>query len=235
MSLLTIIVGASQEINVVEPTTVINAADLQTKQMLALCRKECKDLVRRFDWQTLIREGSFSTLAAETQSTLSAASADSDFYRFLPGTMWNRTRFWQVGGPLNEVEWQQKKAAAAAVGVRNYFRIRGDSFLFFPTPTAGDSIKFEYITSKWCQSAALAAQTDWLADTDTALLDEEVIRMGVVWRFLKAKGLDYGEEFRSYEMALLDLFGPDGARDTVDMGVTFDWPMVTVPEGNWAI
>lgn len=234
MSLLTIITGACQELNIVEPTAVISSTDLQTKQLLALCRTECRDLMRRFNWQVLTKEASFTTVATETQTTLTTAAAD--FYRYINATMWNRTRFWQVGGPLTESEWQQKKAAAAAVGVRNYFRIRGDSILFFPTPDAGDSIYFEYISNKWCQSSGGTAQTNWAADTDTALLDEEIIRLGVVWRFLKSKGLDYGEEFRTYEMALQDVFGPDGGNAAVDMtGDIADAMGVTVPEGNWSL
>lgn len=234
MSLLTIIAGACQELNIVEPTSVITSTDLQTKQLLALSRTECRDLLRRYNWQALTKETSFTTVATDIQTTLTTAAPD--FYRYIDATMWNRTRFWQVGGPLTDDQWQQKKAAAAAVGVRNYFRIRGNNILFFPTPEAGDSVYFEYISSKWCQSELSVAQTNWVADTDTALLDEEIIRLGVVWRFLKAKGLDYGEEFRTYEMALADIFGPDGGRTAVDMtGDVYGSMSVNVPEGNWPL
>jgi hypothetical protein len=234
MSLLTIITGACNQLNIAQPTAVIAASDLQTKQLLAMSRTECRELMRRFDWQALTKEVTFSTVATEIQTTLTTAAPD--FYRYINGTMWNRTRFWQVGGPLTEEEWQRRKAAAAAVGVRNYFRIRGSQILFFPTPKAGDNVYFEYISSKWCQSALLVAQTDWALDTDTALLDEEVIRLGVVWRFLKAKGLDYSEEFRTYENSLNDIFSPDGGRQSIDMTGSSEYPIyINVPEGNWTI
>lgn len=234
MSLLTIITGACNQLNVNQPTGVMAATDPQTKQLLAMSRTECRDLMRRFDWQALTKEATFVTAATEIQTTLAAAAAD--FYRYINGSMWNRTRFWQVGGPLTEEEWQRRKAAAAAVGVRNYFRIRGNNILFFPTARAGDNVYFEYISSKWCQSAALVAQADWAADTDTSFLDEEVIRLGVVWRFLKAKGLDYSEEFRTYEAAINDIFGPDGGRQTIDMTGSSEYPIyINVPEGNWTI
>ena len=234
MSLSTIITGACQELNIVEPTAVLAATDLQTKQLLALSRTEARDLVRRFDWQVLQRQGTFTTVAADVQTTLTTTAPD--FFRYLDGTMWNRTRFWQVGGPLTPEQWQTKKGSAAAVGVKNFFRIRGNEILFFPTATAGDSIYFEYISNKWCQSAQSALQTDWLADSDTALLDEEVLRLGVVWRFLKAKGLDYGEEFRTYEMALVDIFGPDGGRPVVDMTGNAEVGLgVNLPDGSWSI
>ena len=234
MSLLTIITGACQELNIVEPTSVINATDLQTKQLLALSRTEAKDLVRRFDWQALQREATFTTVAADVQTTLTTNAPD--FFRYLDGTMWNRTRFWQVGGPLTPEQWQIKKGAAAAVGVRNFFRIRGSQILFFPTATAGDLVYFEYISNKWCQSSQSVLQADWLADSDTALLDEEVMRLGVVWRFLKAKGLDYGEEFRTYEAALADIFGPDSGRPIVDMtGMADTGLSVNIPDGSWQL
>lgn len=234
MSLLTIITGACQELNVVEPTAVMSATDLQIKQLLALSRTEARDLVRRFDWQALTKQGTFTTVAADVQTTLTTAAPD--FFRYLDGTMWNRTRYWQVGGPLTAEQWQTKKGAAAPVGVKNFFRIRGNEILFFPLATAGDAIYFEYISNKWCQSATAVAQTDWLADSDTALLDEEVMRLGIVWRFLKAKGLDYGEEFRTYESALVDIFGPDGGRPVVDMtGIPDTGLSVNVPDGNWTL
>ncbi len=234
MSLLTIIVGACNQLNVVQPSAVIAATDLQTKQLLAMSRTECRELMRRFDWQALTKETTFLTVATQIQTTLTTAAPD--FYRYINGTMWNRTRFWRVGGPLTEEQWQRKKAAAAAVGVRNYFRIRGNQILFFPTAHANDTIAFEYISSKWCQSALLVGQTDWALDTDTALLDEEVIRLGVVWRFLKAKGLDYSEEFRTYESALEAIFGPDGGRQIVDMTGNIESMLaVNIPEGNWSI
>jgi hypothetical protein len=232
MSLLTIITGACGQLNITQPTAVVAASDLQTKQLLALSRVEARDLNRRFDWQATTKEATFTTVAAETQTALTTAAPDFDQY--INGTMWNRTRFWQVGGPLTQEQWQRRKAAAAQVGVRNWFRIRGNNILFYPTPTAGDTIYFEYISNKWCQSSLLVAQTDWLADTDTALLDEEVIRLGVVWRFLKAKGLDYSEEFRTYEMALDQIFGSDGGRQTIDMTGSGEGTIfVNIPDGNW--
>ena len=36
----------------------------------------------------------------------------------------------------------------------------------------------------------------------TALIDEDIIELGVMWRWLKAQGLDYSEEKRDYEIAL---------------------------------
>lgn len=235
MSLLTIISNAAPDVGLNTPTSVIGNTDLLVKQLYQSCRTECFDLLRRYDWQVLTKETTFTTVALEQQTTLAAIGA-ADFYRLIDGSMFNRTQNWAVLGPLSSQEWQLKKSSQAQVGIRNFFRIRGDAILFFPTPTAGNSIYLEYISKKWCQSNASVAQADWVADSDTALIDEELIRLGTIWRFKKSKGLEYGEDFRTYEMALESVFGPDGARAPIDMtGSSGPMISVTIPEGNWPI
>lgn len=69
-----------------------------------------------------------------------------------------------------------------------------------PTPTnSTDVIAFDYFSTSWAQSSGGTAQTSWLADTDTYVLDEECFIQGLKWRFLRAKGLDFGQEFDDYE------------------------------------
>jgi hypothetical protein len=202
-------------------------------QLLAFANKEGKEQARRFDWQKLQKEATFTTLATEIQTTL--ATVASDFGRILNETMWNRTANWRVGGPLNPEEWQRKKASAAQVGIGNWFRIRGGSILFYPTPTAGESIYFEYISNQWCESSTGTDQSAWADDDDVALIDEEIIRLGVIWRFKKSKGLDYSEDFRTYEMALIDLFGPDAGKAVIDMTGEVEGFGVNLPEGSWTL
>lgn len=235
MSLLTIVQGACGQLNLVQPSAVVSATDLQTLQLLALAKASGKEVARRFDWQILMKEGTFSTLAAETQ-VASVTTTFADFARIGNNTMWNRTQNRPVRGPLTDQQWQRRKAATAQVGVEYYFRIRGGALLFTPVPPASDSIYFEYISSKWCQSSLAVAQTTWAADTDTALIDEELLRLDLVWRWLRAKGLDYAEEFRTFELAANDLFGPDGGKDVVDMtGGEAEGLGVNLSDGSWPL
>lgn len=234
MTLLTIITGACGSLGLVQPTSAISSTDPQTMQMVALCRKEGKELARRFEWQALQIEGTFTTLAAETQVAV-ISTTFANFGRISNGTMWNRTQSRPVRGPLNDQQWQRKKAAAAQVGVEYCFRIRGGALMFNPVPPAGDSVYFEYISSKWCQSSGGTPQTDWAADTDTGIIDEELIRLGLIWRFLKAKNFDYAEEFRTYEMALMDTFGPDAGNAVIDMTGESDAWDINIPDGSWTL
>jgi len=48
-------------------------------------------------------------------------------------------------------------------------------------------------------SSAAVGKTAFTADDDYTVLDQDVIAAGLKWRFLRAKGLDYGEEKQHYE------------------------------------
>jgi hypothetical protein len=233
MSLISIIQDAAVELGFAEPSVAITSTDLAVKQMVVLADKEGKELARRFDWQRLMTEGTFTATASATQ-VASIATTYPNFARIINGTMWNRTQNRVVKGPLTAAEWQRMNAATARVTIGNYFRIRGNGILFFSTPASGDEIFFEYCSDKWCQGALATAQSAWAADADTALIDEEIIRLGVVWRYKKSKGFDYGEDFRTYEMALQDVFGIDAGKSPVDMTGDENLGLgVNLAEGSW--
>lgn len=234
MSLLLIVQDACAELGLVQPASVIGSADLQVQLLLRLAGKEGKELARRFDWQRLKTEYSFTCV---TDSAAQIANLDNeipDFGRYINSSMFNRTTQCKVLGPLSDVEWQAKQASMLSAAINNFFRIRGNALLFYPTPTAEDDIYFEYVSSDWCISVDNVRQSAWAADSDVCLIDEEVVTLGVIWRFLKAKGLDYSEEFITYERALEQIWGPDGARDNIDMtGKMTDWFSAHIAEGDW--
>ena len=55
--------------------------------------------------------------------------------------------------------------------------------------------------------------------------------MGVVWRFLKSKGLPYQEQSAEYQEMRRNLLTQDGAKQTINMtgGIYEGWP-ANVPE-----
>lgn len=141
-------------------------------------------------------------------------------------------------GPLDAVEWQRQKASTVTQ-VFDAFRIRGGNILIAPTATAGDAYAYEYITKYWAATTAASttpAQATWLVDTDVGMLDEEWMTLGIIWRFLKAKGLDYGETFRTYEAQVMLGMSRDGGKRTVNMGRSYNYRRprnANFPDGSW--
>lgn len=212
MTLLTIARNAADRIGITRPTSVINSTDPNTVTLLGLAQEEGKTLARRHEWQVLQTEHTFSTA-----NGTSSYSLPSDMDRILKETVFNRTRRRRMLGDLTPQQWQETQASLVTM-VNPAFRIRGGAFLISPTPTATETIAYEYITNNWCQSSGGTGQTEWTADTDTGKLSEDIMTLGVIWRWRKSKGLEYGEDMDTYEIEVAKAVLNDGARTRIDTG-----------------
>lgn len=234
MSLLTLVQNSAKELGLTSPSTAYASTDQQVIQLVSLAQREGIELMQDFDWQVLTTEKTFTSVALADQTTASAIP--SDFDRFVPETFFNRTRKHAVFGPVSAQDWQFTQAVVATTLVES-FRQRGNAILITPTPTAGDTYAFEYISNKWCESSGGTDQSAWAADTDVGLLPENVMTLGVIWRFLRAKGFDYAEAFRTYEMAKSKAQGKDGGKRRMNMAHrTTNYPRAPyVQEGSWSL
>lgn len=234
MTLLQIIQDAADEIGIGRPTSVVSSTDIQVRQLLAMANREGKDLVKRASWQECQKEATFTTVATEDQGTVESKAPGFNWNS--NQTMWNRTTQRLVDGGLSAQEWQYRKASVAT-GPYHDFRIRNKNLYLFPTPPAGETVAFEYISRYWCQSSGGTGQERWVADTDTGILSEDIMTIGVIWRFKKAKGLDYTEDFNTYESQVLDAIARNGGKQVLSMDTGYyerDIPRgVRAPDGSW--
>jgi hypothetical protein len=235
MTLLTICQDAANEIGVPSPNAVIGSTDTTAIQLLAAANREGKNLVTGYDWEVLVKEENHTAIANESQGRLTAIA--TDFERFSNNTMWNRTSDRKFYGPLNNTEWQTLKGSVQS-GITNYFRIRGGYLLMNPVPTVGDAIYFEYISEWWVDTTGNgdANATRYAADANTTILDENLITLGVIWRFLKQKGLPYDNQLQEYQIKLFEKQAKDGAKPIIRMsGSSRLFLPVNEPEGNFTL
>jgi hypothetical protein len=210
MTLLTIVRNASDRLGLPRPSAVAASTDQSVLTLLGLAQEEGKTLAGRHTWQVLQTEYTFPTVASTASYAL-----PSGFDQMLKDTVFNRTRRRRMVGDLSPSQWQETQASLVTM-VNPAFRIRGNLFYISPTPTAAETVAYEYISKNWCQSAGSVGQSAWVADTDTGILDEELMTLGVVWRFKASKGLDYAESMSNYEIEVAKAIFKDGARVTID-------------------
>lgn len=233
MSLLTIAQAAADRIGIPQPTSLVGSSDQNARMMLSLANQEGKALSRRFPWQRCTMEQTFATVASTV-----AYDLPDDFDRIVEGSIWNRTQTRPVIGPVTAQRWQMMQAQAITATWQAVY-IRSNQMLFTPTPTAADTIGYEYVSKYWCGAAASTEpeQEAWAADTDVAYLDEECLTLGLIWRFLRAKGLDYGEAFRSYELEVNSRMANDGGQRILDLSSEPGYGVFApfIEDGNWSI
>lgn len=155
-------------------------------------------------------------------------SLPTDFQRMVDGTLWDRSRFWQMRGAMSPQQWQlYKSSPIGRASIQRRWRIRVPSgsgagtavkFSIDPVPTDNaSSLVFEYVSNAWCKSAAGSAQASWVADTDVGILDEDLLTLGVKWRMLRRLGMSYDDERDEYEREVDKAVASDGGAAIINM------------------
>lgn len=236
MSLLTTIQYVCGRTGVTVPSSVLGTTDTQVLQLLRLLEEEGDDLRKRGPWQGIIKEATWTTTAAEDQGAVTTVAA-SGFEYIKKDTFWDRTTKLPIVGPLSDEEWQARQALAIT-GPRYSWRIRGGKMLINPVPEAAHTFAFEYASKYWILGVDGTTYKQYFTlDTDTILLPEDLVLMGVRWRWKKEKGFDYAEDFRTYEAQVKDALGRDGGKVTLSMDGTIRKPQpgIFVSDMSWSL
>lgn len=170
----------------------------------------------------------------------------SDFGRFVDETFWDRSRFWQMRGPLSPQQWQMYKSSVIGrATIQRRWRVKqpvggtlGATYFFIdPTPTDNNSaLVFEYHSNAPILTAANVPKQDWTTDSDTSKLDEYILELGVKWRMLKRFGYDYSVELDEYERAVDVYVAQDGGMGILSISPEPDLTLIgpwNVPESGY--
>lgn len=141
---------------------------------------------------------STNSMITQSGTTLAFGQASYPFpvdvSNLMPSTFWDRSMRWQVEGPLSPQDWQSLKSGIIVSGPRRRYRVMDGSFWLDPVPADNNTLEYEYYSYNYAMSVTGAAQSKFLIDTDIYLLDDDVMILGIIWRFRRAKGLDYAQE-----------------------------------------
>ena len=234
MSLLTMIGNVMNSMGFPRPAVVMSSTDQMVLELLALANTSGNDLVQAYPWQEITRQALFTSTAAYSQGTIdSTIVTDGDFNRMVDNTLWNRSAILKATGPVTSAEWQADQAFAAASPYPKFRLWQGQLWIGPSVPKAGDTWAFEYVSENWCQGAAGTAQPAWAADTDTGILDENLMRQDIIWRWKSSKSLEYADDLASFtDNFNLRTGQSTGARSLFLGGANTFFP-INVPEGNW--
>lgn len=142
-------------------------------------------------------------------------SLPSDFDHYTPHTWWDRTNHWMLVGPQSAQFDQWQRSGVVTTGPRLRWRqigVKPTVFRLWPPPTATstpDALVFEYTNNGWVQHQDGTFGTSFTADTDTTLMNDQALILGVKWRFFQIKGFAYGALQQEY----IDFVNREKARD----------------------
>lgn len=220
MTMLSICQAVAEELGLPMPSAIVGSADRTSRQLFRLLNREGRILAKR-NWTILHKEHTFTTVNGTPSYALPA-----DYGSIIDETAWDRDTYWNLRGPLSASEWQiHKSGSISNVAIRNRWRIKAldnaNRFYIDPTPSSANDMVFEYLSSKWCtDTIGTTFYTAFQADSDVSLIPEELLELGLMWRFKNAKGLAYDEEYDEYVKEVESAIAHDGGAPTLNMGAS---------------
>lgn len=235
MTLLSIGQYAADEAGLSRPSSIVGSTNTTARQLLQFAHRTGRDLVQK-SHPYLVKIGTFDTVSSQQSYDFEDDMSITDWDHFVPFTAWNQdeSRRWI---PVSPQEWQEYQSGLATVSINQRYRILGKDRKVYlhETPTAAETIQFEYVSSHYCESTGGTSQARWAADNDTSVgdLDEELFELGVLWRILRRLGLSYADERREYDSVLMQnlarnktprVLSADGHSESIGNIKDANWP-----------
>lgn len=167
-TVLALVQSAMYELGVPAPSSIVgtDSVGLQLKNLLYA---ECRFLRSQRIFPQTKKKYTFTLTASRTKYPL-----PEDFFASLPDTQWDATNRWPLNGPMSDGEFNYRLYGTVSVQNLRAYRIfgpdinpttGGGQFQIDPSPTATDSLTYEYVSKNmflpknWSASTAFGASS----------------------------------------------------------------------------
>ena len=195
MSLITIAQRVADEVGLPRPSQIATGTDQLARQMFALANSTIEELSED-DWPSLRNTHTFNTVIGQQSYSLPA-----DFLRMSPDTAYAEAQKYRMKGSSSPADWR-KSRVFGNISSKYEFLLSNFPYKFHltPTPSVVEAMVFDYVRNvNVLDVDGVSYKQYFTTDTDTPLVPELVVRLGLKWRIKHAKGLDYSEDYNRYE------------------------------------
>lgn len=187
------------------PNDLFNASSQQESVFLSIAKSSLDSMLRYGDWQELTKDGSFCTVVGKKQYAIKEIAPD--FFCLLNNTIFIKDNHERVIGAITPEQWAKEKCFCnTGCGVK--FKIQNGRFVFLEEPPCCVKIFFQYRSDNIVWDFNTFDEKNVLsANTDVPIFDEYLVKLDILWRWLKRNGLDYTEEYNEFQHELKKRFG----------------------------
>ena len=191
MTLLTIANSLARNVGLEETDQVIGAPGREWAEVAEYSNLVGEELARRVDFGGLHSTQTLTGDASNKQFDLGQY-----FSRIGSGIGVSFSN--SIVRPLTRAEWA---SLTPVIGSPRYFLLEGRSVTLWPYLDDGAFVTVQTQSKAWCSNGTAA----WSADTDTSLIDEDLMLKGLIVRWRRQKGMDYADQEAEYEADLSDI------------------------------
>ena len=199
MNILDIAKDAADICAVQRPTNLINSS-LQNDQLFAsVVNSTLSSLMRHANWQAITRDTSFQTHEGQTEYLIENIA--SDFQSLVNDTLYIEEDLRFVIGAISEQLWAREKQFHVPE-IDLFFKIQNNKIKFLKDP-GNLTLHMTYKSNAVCYDADTEnPKSSITKNTDIPVFDAYLVKLGIIWRWLKRSGLDYAEEYNEYQKEL---------------------------------
>lgn len=188
------------------PQTLFSSTDPTVMEVADLVNEVAVFIINKTDWQRLTK---FGTVTGDGATT--AFDLPSDFSRFPKGVdiidpnswFWNYTQ-------INDLTlWMRLEVSGWNLITPGAWMKLNDQLNFLPAPGTGNSARFPYISKNYALSATQVPKAIFDQDSDSFVLDERLLTLGLCWMWKQQKRLDYSAEEMMFLEALSESIQED--------------------------
>ena len=121
-----------------------------------------------------------------------------DYENITDNTHWDKTKHWQMLGPVDAQQWQWLKSGYISTGPRVRWRILGGEFQIWPPYNTQEYLGFEYRSKGFVRSSSGQVLNSFQSDTDTTVLDDTIIVLATKLKYFQIKSFDTTSLYQDY-------------------------------------
>jgi hypothetical protein len=175
---------------------VFTNTDQIAVEMADLANEVATDIAQSQDWRALTK------VATVTGGAGLSYALPADYDRMTLGAEVDDAVSWFWGyEPFQSVnDWLRFQSGTYGIVSPGGWIIIGGELQFYPAPVG--VAQYPYISTAWARDSNGAPKSDFTADSDEFVLDDRLLTLGLIWRWLDQKGMQYAEAMQTYETAL---------------------------------
>jgi len=180
------------------PQPMFGSQQLIAAELCDLVNDVAKDVAQYHDWQSLIRTGSLVS-----DGVIDAFPLPADYDRMLLDSQMMDTQSWGWGYQhFLDINAFWAARDRGFLPVPGGWMLYGNQFQFAPAPPNAQPVTFPYITNNWAVGANGTPKSEFTADDDKFLLPEDLLTLGLIYRWRDNKSLDSTGDLEIFSRAL---------------------------------
>lgn len=213
MTILQVVQEAATVLGIDVPSLVYGSTTREMVEMQSLANEIARRIADNYDWERLKIVNQY-----DGDGINEAFDLPDDYDRMLiTASVWSSEWTWNLNHILDSDQWLEMQVIPFTFIYGNWM-IFGGQYHQLPVMPVGANVKFFYISNLIVQASDLSTKALFTADDDSFLLDERLLKLGIIWQWKASKGYPYAEDMANYEKQMQIAMQRDGGSKPIVSG-----------------